>query len=157
MTTRPRVRLVGVVAAGAPCAAVFLLLTVPRIHWGPVNGTGQDDWYNVVRALRSLYEGFDPSYFIHPALFYELLGALYGIRSLWLSTMHQVTADVGLVEYFLVHQLQFLDLARWASIAYAALAVVASVWLGTALSGAAAGLLSAAFHARRGRRGGRRP
>jgi hypothetical protein len=142
MTTRPRARLVGVVVAGVPCVAVFLLLTVPREHWGPVNGTGQDDWYNVVRSLRALYEGLDPSYFVHPALFYELLGLLYGIRSLWLSAMHELTAGVGLVDYFLVHQLQFLDLARCASITYAALAVVASVWLGTVLSGAAGGFLA---------------
>jgi len=142
MTTQPRARVVGVVVAGVPCVAVFLLLTVPRVHWGPVNGTGQDDWYNAVRALRALYEGFDPSYFVHPALFYELLGILYGIRSLWLSAMHELTADVGLVEYFLVHQVQFLDLAHCASITYAALAVVASVWLGTTLSGAAGGLLA---------------
>jgi hypothetical protein len=140
-STPPRARVGGVVIAGAPCVAVFLLLTVPRVHWGPVNGTGQDDWYNAVRALRALYEGFDPSYFIHPALYYELLGLLYGIRSLWLSAMHELTADVRLVDYFLVHQLQFLDLARCASITYAALAVIASVWLGTVLSGAAGGLL----------------
>jgi hypothetical protein len=52
-------------AAAVVSAAVFLALAVPRVHWGPVNATGQDAWYNAVRAL---YEHLDPAYFIHPAL-----------------------------------------------------------------------------------------
>src|SRR5262249_37184582 len=73
------------VETGALCAGLFLLLTLPRVHWGPVIGTGQDDWYNVVRGLRALYERLNPTYFIHPALYYEFLAVLSGLASVWLS------------------------------------------------------------------------
>jgi hypothetical protein len=55
--------------------------------WGPVSGTGQDAWYNVVRGLRTLYDGFNPGYFIHPALYYELLALLFGLHrlALWIG------------------------------------------------------------------------
>jgi hypothetical protein len=128
--------------AGALCGGLFLFLTLPRVHWGPVIGTGQDDWYNVVRALRALYELLNPSYFIHPALYYEFLAVLCGLQSVWLSVTGKLAAGVGLLDYFLVHEWQFLDLARCASLSYGALAVVAAVWLGGVLSGPSGGLLA---------------
>ncbi len=128
--------------AGALSGGVFILLALPRVHWGPVIGTGQDDWYNVVRALRALYEHLNPSYFIHPALYYEFLAALCGLQLGWLSVTGQLVGGVGFLDYFLVHQWQFLDLARCASLGYGALAVAASVWLGGVLSGTSGGLLA---------------
>jgi hypothetical protein len=128
--------------AAVASAAVFLVLTVPRMHWGPVNATGQDAWYNAVRALRSLYEHLNPSYFIHPALYYELLALLYALQGLWLWLSGRVAGSVGYLDYFLTHQAQFLDLARAFSVACGALAVAATVWLGALLSTVGGGLLA---------------
>src|SRR5436309_1124055 len=133
---------VGLLVDGALCAGVFLLLTLPRVHWGPVIGTGQDDWYNAVRSLRPLYDRFNPSYFIHPALFYELLAGVYGIQSAWLSVTGTLTGGFTYLDYFLVNELQFLDVARCASMSYGMLAVAASVWLGGLLSGRTGALLA---------------
>jgi len=135
-------RRIGLVVVGGAAFSVglFLVLTLPRVRWGPVIGTGQDDWYNVVRGLRALYERLDPSYFIHPALYYELSAILYAVVRAWLSIAGKLPD--GFLGYFLVHQVYFLDLARSASVAYGALAVAASVWLGSLLSGAAGGLLA---------------
>jgi hypothetical protein len=105
-----------------------------------VIGTGQDEWYNAIRGLRALYEYLDPSYFIHPALYYELLALLYGFQRLVLGM--SVGPDSGFLDYFLAHEWQFLELARYVSVACGALAVVAAVWLGTLLSGTSGGLLA---------------
>jgi len=129
-------------AAGVAAVGVFVLLTLPRVHWGPVSGTGQDEWYNAVRALRALYDRLYPGYFIHPALYYELLALLYGLQRIWLSVSGAITAGADLLDYFLGHESQFLDLARCASVTYGALAVAASVWLGSLLSGVGGGLLA---------------
>jgi hypothetical protein len=132
----------GVAAAAVVSAALFLVLTVPRMNWGPVTGTGQDAWYNVVRALRALYDHFDTSYFIHPALYYELLASLYGLHRLALWIGGSVGGGTGYLDYFLAHQVELLDLARCASAACGALAVAAAVWLGALLSSPSAGLLA---------------
>lgn len=129
-------------AAAVAAAAMFLVLTVPRVHWGPVSGTGQDEWYNVARALRTLYDRFDPSYFIHPALYYDLLALLYGLHDLGLRLGGRVGASVGYCDYFLAHQVQFLDLARSVSAVCGALAAAAAVWLGALLSNVGGGLLA---------------
>ncbi len=123
-------------------SALYLVLTVPRIHWGPVTGTGQDAWYNVIRALRTLYDRLDPAYFIHPALYYELLALLYGLHRFALSIGHSLGAGGGYLDYFLAHQVELLDLARCASAACGALAVAAAVWLGALLSTVGGGLLA---------------
>lgn len=142
MKTPPRTPGWHLAAVAIASAGVFLALTVPRMHWGPVSGTGQDAWYNVVRALRSLYEHLNPSYFIHPALYYDLLAPLYGLQRLGLSISGRIGGDVAYLDYFLTHQAEFLDLARCASVTYGALAVAAAVWLGTLLSSAGGGLLA---------------
>ena len=142
MKTSDRARRWGLAAAAIASAGLFLVLTVPRMHWGPVTGTGQDAWYNAVRALRSLYDYLNPSYFIHPALYYEVLALLYGIQrfALWISG--RVGGGIGYLDYFLTHQVEFLDLARVASAACGALAVAATVWLGALLSSPAGGLFA---------------
>jgi hypothetical protein len=112
------------------------------MHWGPVIGTGQDEWYNVVRALRTLYDHFNPAYFIHPALYCEILALLYGLQRLALWISAGVGGSVGYLDYFLDHQVQLLDLARSASAACGALAVAAAVWLGALLSTVSVGLLA---------------
>ncbi len=129
-------------AAGVFCAAIFLMLTVPHVPAGPVTGTGQDEWYNMIRGLRALYERFNPSYFIHPALYYELLAVLYGTDRVMLAITGNFAAGTGFLDYVLAHQEQFLELARHASIACGALAVLAAVWLGTMLSSPIGGLLA---------------
>jgi len=107
-----------------------------------VIGTGQDEWYNVTRGLRALYDCSNPGYFIHPALYYELLALLYGIQRLVLYAAGSVGAGADFLDYFLVHEGQFVNVARSASVGSGALAVLAAVWLGAVLSGAGAGLLS---------------
>ena len=131
-----------VALAAVASAAVFLALTVPRMHWGPVTGTGQDAWYNAIRALRALYDHLNPAYFIHPALYYDLLALLYGVHRLWLWIGGAIGGGVGYLDYFLDHQVEFLDLARGLSVACGALAVAAAVWLGALLSAASGGLLA---------------
>src|SRR5262249_23040283 len=86
--------------SGMLCGGVFLLSTLPRVHWGAMIGTGQDEWYNVIRALRALYERFDPSYFVHPALYYELSALLYGLCGTWLSMTGRIAAGAGLLDHF---------------------------------------------------------
>ena len=132
----------GVAVAAVASSALYLVLTVPRMHWGPVTGTGQDAWYNVIRGLRTLYDRFDPGYFIHPALYYELLASLYGLHRFALSLGGSVGGGTGYLDHFLAHQVAFIDLARCASVACGALAVAAAVWLGALLSTASAGLLA---------------
>ena len=51
-------------------------------------------------------------------------------------------AALVILDYFLTHQAQFLDLARAASLACGALAVAATVWLGALLSTVGGGLLA---------------
>ncbi len=123
-------------------SVLFLVLTVPRIHWGPVTGTGQDAWYNVIRALRTLYDHFNPGYFIHPALYYELLALLYGLHRLVLSIGGGMGGGGGYLDNFLEHQVELLDLARCASAACGALAVAAAVWLGALLSTVSGGMVA---------------
>jgi hypothetical protein len=123
-------------------SALFLVLTVPRMPWGPVTGTGQDAWYNVIRGLRTLYDGFNPGYFIHPALYYELLALLYGLHRLALWIGGALGSGGGYLDVFLGHQVELLDLARYASAACGALAVAAAVWLGALLSTVSGGLLA---------------
>jgi hypothetical protein len=129
-------------AAGGLALALFFALTLPSLPTGAVIGTGQDEWYNMMRALRALYEFFDPSYFIHPALYYEVLATAYGLARarLWISGAAGTPADF--LAYVLAHQDRFLDLARYTSAAGGALAVLAAVALGAALSGASGGLLA---------------
>jgi hypothetical protein len=129
-------------AAGVLCAATFLALTIPNVPSGPVIGTGQDEWYNAARALRALYEHLNPNYFIHPALYYELLAVLYGIERLALGMAGSADGGSAFLALFLVQEGQFLDLARYASVGCGACAVLAAVWLGALLSGASAGLLA---------------
>jgi len=130
------------VAAGVLCTAVFLALTIPSVPIGPVIGTGQDEWYNMIRGLRALYDHLDPSYFIHPALYYELLSLLYGLERVALQTTGTIDDRANFLAYVLANQSLFLDLARYASIGCGALAVMAAVWLGTVLAGTSAGLLA---------------
>src|SRR4029453_13107229 len=116
--------------AAVAAAGLFVFLTLPRMPFGAVVGTGQDEWYNVVRALRVLYERLNPTYFIHPALYYELLAGVFGVRRISLVA----GGGSGAIEFadrFLTHQAEFLDLARYLSLACGALAVVAALWLGT--------------------------
>ncbi len=124
-------------------AAVFLWLTLPAVPFGPVIGTGQDEWYNMIRGLKVLYERLNPSYFIHPALYYELLALLYAIQRLILAITGNLGA--GFMDYFLAHEETLLAVARGASVAGGALAAMAATWLGTGLSGAGAGLLAGAL------------
>lgn len=131
-----------VAAAAVLCAALFLHLTLPRVPWGPVIGTGQDEWYNVIRSLRALYEWLHPSYFIHPALYYELLAFLFAIKQLALSFTGELAGATSFLDYYLAHEAEFSDLARGASLACGALTVIAAVWLGARLSSAGAGLLA---------------
>jgi hypothetical protein len=110
------------------------------VPWGPVIGTGQDEWHNVIRSLRALYERLHPSYFIHPALYYELLALVFGIEGLVL----RVTGTLGdgtFLDYYLAHQAQFSDLARLVSVGCGALTVAAAVWLGSLLSTVSGGVL----------------
>jgi hypothetical protein len=125
--------------------AMFLFLTLPRVQLGPVIGTGQDEWYNMIRALRMLYERLNPSYFVHPALYYEILALIYGMERLIVGIGGRLGPGVDFLDYFLVHEWHFLDLARYASVGCGALAVLAAVWLGTVLSGAGGGLLAGAL------------
>src|SRR5262249_30866358 len=90
-----------VAVAAIVSSALFLALTVPRMNWGPVIGTGQDAWYNVVRGLRTLYDHFNPGYFIHPALYYELLAVLYGLHGFALWASGSVGGGTGHLDYFL--------------------------------------------------------
>jgi hypothetical protein len=129
-------------AAGLSSAALFLALTVPTIPHGAVTGTGQDEWYNMIRALKALYERFDPSYFIHPALFYEVLASLYGAVRLGLEATGVAATGVGFLSYVLAHEAQFLVLARWVSVAGGTVAVLATVWLASSLSQVSGGLLA---------------
>jgi hypothetical protein len=95
----------------------------------------------VVRAACALYERLNPSYFIHPALYYELLAGVFGVRRVALFA----SGGGGAIEFadrFLTHQAEFLDMARYVSLASGALAVAAAVWLGTVLSGVSAGVLA---------------
>lgn len=108
---------------------------------GPVIGTGQDEWYNMMRGLRALYEHLNPTYFIHPALYYELLAGVFGIQRLVLAVSGRL-GDLGFLDYFLASETHFLTLARSLSLASGALAVMAAVWLGTSLSGIGAGMLA---------------
>ena len=127
--------------AAVASAGFFVFLTLPRAPFGAVVGTGQDEWYNVVRGLRALYERLNPSYFIHPALYYELLAGVFGVRRVALFA----SGGGGAIEFadrFLTHQAEFLDMARYVSLASGALAVAAAVWLGTVLSGVSAGVLA---------------
>jgi 4-amino-4-deoxy-L-arabinose transferase-like glycosyltransferase len=127
--------------AAVASAGFFVFLTLPRLPFGAVVGTGQDEWYNVVRGLRALYERLNPSYFIHPALYYELLAGVFGARRVALVA----SGGSGAIEFadrFLTHQAEFLDMARYLSLASGALAVAAAVWLGTVLSGVSAGVLA---------------
>ncbi len=132
------------IAAGGLAIALFLALTVPALPSGAVIGTGQDEWYNMMRSLRALYECFDPSYFIHPALYYEVLATVYGLARARLWIAGAVVTPADFLAYVLVHQETFLELARYASAAGGALAVLAAVALGAALSGAGGGLLAGA-------------
>ncbi len=124
-------------------AAVFLWLTLPAVPFGPVIGTGQDEWYNMIRGLKVLYERLNPSYFIHPALYYELLALLYGIQRLALGITGSLGA--GFMDYFLAHEETLLSVARCASVAGGVLATLAATWLGTLLSGVSGGLLAGAL------------
>ena len=94
---------------------------------GPVLGTGQDEWYNMIRSLRALYEHFNPAYFIHPALYYEYLASLYGCQRIALGLAGHFADGSGYLDYFLAHEAQFLELARYASVTAGVLAVVAAV------------------------------
>jgi hypothetical protein len=127
-------------AAALASVATFLALTLPTVPRGAVVGTGQDEWYNMIRGLRALYERLDPAYFIHPALYYELLAVVYGVQRAWLWTSGHSTG--GHLGYFLAHESDFLALARYASVACGALAVAASAWLGATLSGPAGAVLA---------------
>jgi hypothetical protein len=129
-------------AAAILSVAVFLALTLPSVPAGPVIGTGQDEWYNMIRSLRALYEDFNPSYFIHPALFYESLASLYGFQRIELGVTGHFSDGSGYLDYVLAHESQCLALARYASVAGGALAVLAAVWLGAVLAGGGAALLS---------------
>jgi len=131
-----------VAVAAVVSSALFLVLTVPRMHWGPVTGTGQDAWYNVIRGLRTLYDHFDPGYFIHPALYYEILALVYGVHRFALWIGGSLGAGSSYLDVFLVHQVALLDLARCASAVCGALAVAAAVWLGALLSTVGGGLLA---------------
>jgi hypothetical protein len=130
-----------VAIATAP-VVLFLVLTLLRLPSGAVIGTGQDEWYNVIRALRALYEHLDPAYFIHPALYYELLAFIYALDRVALSITGRLGSGVQFLDYFLGHEAQFLDLARYVSVSCGALAVAAAAWLGTLLAGASGGLLA---------------
>lgn len=129
-------------AAGVLSVALFLARTLPSVPVGPVLGTGQDEWYNMIRSLRALYDHLNPAYFIHPALYYEFLASLYGFQRSALGITGHFADGSGYLDYFLGHETQFLALARYASVAGGALAVLAAVWLGAALADAGAGLLA---------------
>lgn len=128
-------------AAALLCAAVFLHLTLPRVPWGPVIGTGQDEWYNVIRSLRALYQWLHPSYFIHPALYYELLASVFAIKAAVLKLIGALPAGVSFLDYYLAHEAAFSDLARATSLGCGALTIAAAVWLGTLLASPSAGVL----------------
>jgi len=132
----------GSFAAGLAGVAVFVALTLPTLPHGAVTGTGQDEWYNMMRALRALYEHGDPSYFIHPALFYELLAMIYGGVRVRLA-LGGAASSGQFLDYVLTHEAQFLDLARCTALACGALAVQAGAWLAGELAGGGAGLLAA--------------
>lgn len=129
-------------------AAVFLALVLPAMPHGPVLGIGQDEWHNMARGLRALHERLDPAYFIHPALYYEALAGLYGLHRAVLAWTEALGGGTYL-DYFVGHEAQLLDLARYASAAFGALSASAAAWLGFELGGWAAagvaGLLVAAL------------
>lgn len=104
---------------------------------GPVVGTGQDEWYNVVRALRVLYEHLNPGYFIHPALYYELLASAFAAL--------QWGRPTSLPESFLSDQNAFLDLARDVSLTCGVAAVAAGAALAESIAGLGAGLVAGVF------------
>ena len=131
-------------AAAALAVGLFLSIALPSLPTGAVIGTGQDEWYNMMRGLRALYEFFDPSYFIHPALYYEVLATVYGLARARLWIAGAVVTPADFLAYVLAHQEKFLDLARYASAAGGALAVLAAVALGAALSGVGGALLAGA-------------
>jgi hypothetical protein len=118
-------------------AAVFAAVILPTVPRGPVLGTGQDEWHNMARGLRALHEAFNPRYFVHPALYYEALGAVYAAHraSLRLST------DAYL-DRFLSREGELLGLARGVSVFFGALSVAAAAWLAGMLAGPGAALLA---------------
>ena len=122
--------------------AVFLIATLPALSGQPIIGTGQDEWYNIVRGLRTLYEWGDPSYFVHPALYYEILALVYGVH--WIGSLVRggLADSYSYLDYFLTHQWPFLELARQVSLIGGAAAVVAGTWLGAVLSGPTAAFVS---------------
>lgn len=129
---------------GALPAALCAALSLQRLPVGPIVGTGQDEWYNVIRALTALYERFDPFYFIHPALYYEVLAVVFWADRAILAAAGTIPNAAAFLDYFLTNEGHFLQLARSVSLAGALLSVYAAVWLGDVLAGGAAGLLCGA-------------
>ncbi|MFA5138861.1 MAG: hypothetical protein WC728_06460 [Elusimicrobiota bacterium] len=118
-------------------AAVFLAVILPTIPRGPVLGTGQDEWHNMARGLRGLHEAFNPGYFVHPALYYETLGAVYAAHRASLRLSQDAYLD-----RFLAREGESLGLARAVSVFFGALSAAAAAWLAGMLAGPGAGLLA---------------
>ena len=122
--------------------ALFLLMALPILPAGPVEGSRQDEWYNVVRSLRMLYEWGNPAYFIHPALFYELLAGLFASHGALLEMTGGLPGEEGYLDYFLGSPNSLLGIGRWIALLFGAASVVAVMHLARRMADERAGLLA---------------
>jgi len=121
-------------------------MSFPVLPQGAVIGTGQDEWYNMARAMQALCDYLNPSYFIHPAVYYELLAGLYGIHHFLFGSAGGLNG-ADYLGYFLANEHTLLNIARYLSVTFGALSVAASVYLAAMLGNKASGLLAGVFMA----------
>ena len=128
MTTKPSIRLSPTQVAIALADLIPFILycaVLPRlVNWGPLVGSRQDEWYNLVRSLRILFDSGNIAYYIHPSFYYELLATILRAHGLYL----QITGSIPNFEHyieFLVHDdVPTLNVARSLSVAAACVAVL---------------------------------
>ena len=136
-----RSRLVHVALQSLPLL-LFLLVSLPILPRGPVIGSRQDEWYNVVRALRALYEWGNPAYFIHPALFYELLAGLFAGHCAVLQLAGVLGEGRSYLDFYLEHTDVLLNLARATSLLFGGLSILGAMQLARKLADERAGLVA---------------
>lgn len=89
---------IGVAVALGTIVAVGGVLRFRLALAGPLVVGGPDEFYNVIRGLRVLVEAGNPAYFIHPALYYDLLAGAYAAYA-WVGHLTGRFESVsGLVE-----------------------------------------------------------
>jgi hypothetical protein len=90
--------------------------------------------------LHALYERGDPGYFIHPALYYEILAAVFAVHRSVLQHQGALEPARTYLMQFVSNQTPILELARAVSFAFGCASAVAASLLGFELAGAPAAL-----------------